>query len=489
MPKQSRRYSPEGATISRHNPSEERHQKDMNGRSSSSSSSKGGRQAAAILTSTNVPGPSAAISPSLDLKVIDDAFGKTSDLYTDVLQVPTDATQEEIQLAYFDRRSELFTLLAKIDSKPQSESMVAQRYRAERKMDSVVLAVRILGDPALRASYDTHIRPIRVPPSSKGKAQQQQSQQVKQTATRAVSTPERTSSRRPAVSTGQQQPSVVTPTGMMTMKSKEMEQTTIELQPRFSVAASASSSPSPFNRKTSRNAGGSKALERTAKKKRQESSGSDVGGGGNGSWFPFSSSAFNSNIKSYSAPEPIDKVEAGVADSKKSAAAAAAATAPAVAVTSARTNSNTRPSASWSTAAAAARTKLFKSKSGQITSLDTFESETSGVESATAESRHEDETQTQAETVETLSTFDNYDGADDVDTVMLFKGKKNSGGDGFFSCITASRTLKSISDEISGACEDTLVSVDQVFNAFTLTDKDIKAVTKKIEKAKRQLDS
>jgi len=58
-----------------------------------------------------------------------------------------------------------------------------------------------------------------------------------------------------------------------------------------------------------------------------------------------------------------------------------------------------------------------------------------------------------------------------------------------FSCISASKTFKSLTDELSGACEDTLVSVDQVFHAFTLTDKDIKAVTKKIGKAKRLLEN
>ena len=57
------------------------------------------------------------------------------------------------------------------------------------------------------------------------------------------------------------------------------------------------------------------------------------------------------------------------------------------------------------------------------------------------------------------------------------------------SCITNSRILRNISDEISGACEDALVSVDQVFNAFTLTDKDIRAVTRRIDKAKQQFDN
>ena len=71
----------------------------------------------------------------------------------------------------------------------------------------------------------------------------------------------------------------------------------------------------------------------------------------------------------------------------------------------------------------------------------------------------------------------------------LTAGPDREGKSDILSCITNSRVLRNISDELSGACEDTLMSVDQVFNAFTLTDKDIRAVTKRIDRAKRQLDS
>jgi hypothetical protein len=76
----------------------------------------------------------------------------------------------------------------------------------------------------------------------------------------------------------------------------------------------------------------------------------------------------------------------------------------------------------------------------------------------------------------------------DYDNYSLIENDDKETSSGMLSCITNSRILRKLTDEISGACEDTLVSVDQVFNAFTLTDRDIRAVTKRIDKAKRQLE-
>ena len=554
MPNKSSRrqhHSPEGATIlkngksgksknsnkSRGHPQQQQQQQTMMNSSSSGAGPGGGPHPVTPPSSTtNIN------TASLDLKVIDDAFGKTSDLYTDVLQVSTGATQEEIQLAYFDRRSELFTLLAKIDSKPQSESMVTQRYKAERKMDSVVLAVRILGDPSLRATYDGSIRPNRVL-SSKKKTQQQhqqhqqimmmqqqQQQQQQQQGSAAAAATNNGSNRRSrtrsasrtrgggtATGTGSaRQPlnkydvpaAVVTPTanggndsdgvslltgGAMignggggggdgdattatttTLDMMMMEQTAIEMQPQPPQPPSSSSSPhrgSRSNRKTSSSPSG---RERSPKKKRHHSSSSnhDSSSSGGG-WFGFGKNK-NSGGSGNDSTSNIDDSEV---DSKAAV----------------RSMSNGR------------------SRNGQISSMDTFENDESGRGSTTMESRQESETQlsqADTQTIETLSTA-----AADKDTDAVKDGKEpsssrkrkasasdsdkrkgskssGSGGDGgFFSCLSGNRTLKTISDEISGACEDTLVSVDQVFNAFTLTDKDIKAVTKKIDKAKRQLDN
>jgi hypothetical protein len=50
-----------------------------------------------------------------------------------------------------------------------------------------------------------------------------------------------------------------------------------------------------------------------------------------------------------------------------------------------------------------------------------------------------------------------------------------------------SHIIGRLAEELGDACEDTLLSVDQVFNAFTLTGKDIRAVTRRIERAKREV--
>ena len=111
--------------------------------------------------------------PAPNLEVIYQAFGERADLYRDVLQVKSSASAEQIQMAYFDRRSELFALLASIDSEEEQDDITAShRFHAERKMDAVVMAVRILGDPQLRQEYDNVMvlqktkKQPREPPSS-----------------------------------------------------------------------------------------------------------------------------------------------------------------------------------------------------------------------------------------------------------------------------------------------------------------------------------
>ena len=90
-----------------------------------------------------------------NLVVVDEAFGPRSDLYIDVLQVQPNAGTGQIQDAYFDRRNELFQLLADIDGDNEQDSITeSHRRSAERKMDAVVCSVRILGDPDLRLQYD-----------------------------------------------------------------------------------------------------------------------------------------------------------------------------------------------------------------------------------------------------------------------------------------------------------------------------------------------
>lgn len=335
----------------------------------------------------------------LDLKVIDDAFGKHSDLYEDVLQVATSSTQEEIQLAYFDRRSELFTLLAKIDSKPQSENMVNQRFKAERKMDSVVLAVRVLGDPTLRSIYD-QLRPERLREHA-GAHQTTSARRQPQAAPRLV-TPTSGSS--------------VAAVGFDDGNSEIYDSSVLEESQSVEVGMSdlPQVSPSPNRRREPRKKKESprKLSLRSSKTHKKKRNHDDSDGNG------LSKAASKDTESSEVISDGEDHVIAPPSTQRKV----------------------------------------------QNLIEDNL--------SLAMESRQEDDTLA-AETMDTVSTMDKEE------------VKESSG---VFSCLTGNRALRKVSDEISGAFEDTLVSVDQVFNAFTLTDKDIKAVTKKIHKAKRQLD-
>jgi hypothetical protein len=90
----------------------------------------------------------------LNLNVVNEAYGIRSDLYLDVLQVEPNAGANQIQDAFFERRNELVRLLADIDHAGDDLGMEWPRQHAERKIDAVVCAVRILGEPDLRLRYD-----------------------------------------------------------------------------------------------------------------------------------------------------------------------------------------------------------------------------------------------------------------------------------------------------------------------------------------------
>lgn len=94
-------------------------------------------------------------STGMDLSVVDAAYGEDADLYVDVLRVSCLASPEEIQVAFFDRRSELFGILSKLaqSSEEEDEISLSQRRFAERRMDAVVLAFRVLKDARLRQHY------------------------------------------------------------------------------------------------------------------------------------------------------------------------------------------------------------------------------------------------------------------------------------------------------------------------------------------------
>lgn len=92
---------------------------------------------------------------SLPLEAVNAAFGPHSDLYQDVLGVKPNASTEQIQNAYFQRRNSLFQVLAELEAATELDSSNAgDRFQAEREMDAVVITLRILGDATSRAQYD-----------------------------------------------------------------------------------------------------------------------------------------------------------------------------------------------------------------------------------------------------------------------------------------------------------------------------------------------
>lgn len=83
------------------------------------------------------------------------AYGKHCDLYADVLRVSSKASPQKIQEAYFARRKHLFQVLSRIEEADvKTKSTEMKRKRAEKQMDAVVSAVRILGDAELRSKYN-----------------------------------------------------------------------------------------------------------------------------------------------------------------------------------------------------------------------------------------------------------------------------------------------------------------------------------------------
>lgn len=113
--------------------------------------------------------PPPPVSVVLDLSLVDSAFGPKSDLYWDVLRVKPDASPKQIRRAYFQRRDELFKLLSDLDEEealyefPESRSssharsscITKARRDVDRKMNGIVMAIRILDDPVARQRYDS----------------------------------------------------------------------------------------------------------------------------------------------------------------------------------------------------------------------------------------------------------------------------------------------------------------------------------------------
>jgi hypothetical protein len=330
-----------------------------------------------------------SIDGGLDLSVVDQAYGDFADLYSDVLRVSVVATHEQIQLAYFDRRSELFTLLAKIDSKAQDEHTAAERFQAERKMDSVVLAVRVLGDPDQRLQYD----------------------RMRQ---------ERLLNRRRAEH-GQlpgHEPNARVGAGLDSVTEDEYQQLQ-QQQNKKEKRKSSRRSKEHRDRST-------EPVESSDKKKKDKKS-------------------KHSKKQKKQQQQPVEE--------------------PSLDPLSPEEESEIMLNRSHET-----------QETGNLTADESDRGDRSLLENDTDEMRQDDNNTTSC-------------GGTDYDCYSMTSRDPKQTSGGMLSCITNSRILSKISNEISGACEDTLVSVDQVFNAFTLTDRDIRAVTKRIDKAKRQLET
>ena len=92
--------------------------------------------------------PATVSSVRDNLHVVDEVYGPSADLYSNVLGVQSNASQEQIQAAFLQRRRDLFQRLE-----------LGQA--VEKQMDAVILAARILGEPSTRLEYDD-LRPERL---------------------------------------------------------------------------------------------------------------------------------------------------------------------------------------------------------------------------------------------------------------------------------------------------------------------------------------
>ena len=457
---------------------------------------------------TRSSNPQTSFGTKLDLKLIDESYGSNADLYEDVLRVPTTATQDEIQLAYFDRRSELFTLLAKIDAAargPRSESTSnaeQQRYLAERKMDSVVFAVRILADPVLRKAYNG-IRQERtgiplttmgytiMPPQSTSTSN---FPSISPSNSAGSESSTKSNGRRKKYNTDVQQPTprAVTPpeTPPIATASSSASESKNWIQSTFS--SSIFSSISSSHSKTEDDGEDEERNPRKSKrrsKQNQVSSTSNRDREAEPAQDQYLESVGDKEKKSIwgrkkrkKKKQSRDELDGTILDdTMETAATDTSMTDNDESIHRNRTRDiDSRPILSMksSTSNNDYRVYPYDSVRGDRTEIETVGDD---------DTRRDDDTRTYLG-ADDGATFDTYA----TDTVLSddFHNKAVCGGeDGMFGCISGSRTFQKIATEVSGACEDTLVSVDQVFNAFTLTDKDIKAVKKKIDKVKRQLDN
>lgn len=96
------------------------------------------------------------------MDVIKFAYGAEANLYTDVLKVVPQASEQEIQKAFVARRYELFNELQQASSnRPPKNvpsgspaSCLSERQFAEKKMDALIASYRLLSDSSERHQYN-----------------------------------------------------------------------------------------------------------------------------------------------------------------------------------------------------------------------------------------------------------------------------------------------------------------------------------------------
>jgi len=99
-------------------------------------------------------------------KLIHHAYGKDASIYEDVLRIPRNSSKEEIDSAFFDRRYELYEAIRQnsneknCDNNSDNSILENTKKLCEQKMDALVLAYRILSDPLKRNEYDAFLEPI-----------------------------------------------------------------------------------------------------------------------------------------------------------------------------------------------------------------------------------------------------------------------------------------------------------------------------------------
>mmetsp|Transcript_16078 Transcript_16078/g.44476 ORF Transcript_16078/g.44476 Transcript_16078/m.44476 type:complete len:490 (-) Transcript_16078:366-1835(-) len=474
-----------------------------------------------------------SIGPNFDLHIINDTFGRNADLYEDVLRVPITATQDEIQVAYFDRRSELFTMLAKIDAAargPQAASSASlasidkRRYLAERQMESVVFAVRILADPKLRIAYDK-IRSERTGIAGRlhNSGVEYTLQQARSSATTGSSVPisrsnsaaSRSSTRsnrnkqhasqedsfepETSRSPNESQPGVIA-SASSASESKNWIKSTFSSPIFSSFSGSKTEDDADDDRKDDEDRNPRKSRRRQKQKQasshptrdrdsevlREKHAEPSTENNKKSIW----GRKKRKNIVQQSNPSVNDSIDTNATDlsmTDNEESHMHVRNSEIIEETQdVRPDFSMRSSTSETTGYDGESPHDAVKRGGEQRSINRDRAivDNDTIDDDDDTTRRDDDTRTfmgdDGETFASASVFSkDYD--DD------YPGRESCGG--AFHCISASKTIKNITDELSGACEDTLVSVDQVFNAFTLTDKDIKAVTKKIHKAKRLLDN